>query len=562
MMKIKLKILFFLPVLLIVTRVHAGMYEPPKPMPADTLAIPMPGEVKIDYFHDGYNQTITMRFEQLFDFAGHIRSLTGHIRQSMNINAFDGVDNSSWFTNRNAMEKMSVESFAKGPDQGNGPDQSGKWVITRAKTEGITPGFTIKDARGDRYVIKFDPPGYSELATGAEVVVTKLFYGMGYFVPENYLVIFNPDILQLGENVTLVDEKGRKRNMTESDVANILTRIEFLPDGRIRALASKYVEGKPLGGFRYEGTRKDDPNDIIPHNFRREMRGLEVACSWLKHFDTKAGNNLDSYIGEPGKGYIRHYLIDFGSTLGSAAFAPQDPYKGHEYDLDFQVMAMNVITLGMVVKKWERLPACEKPAIGIFDSWDFDPSNTRPIYPNPAFVSCTNLDGYWGAKLVNSIADDQLWAAVKTGGYTNPEDEKYIYNILKDRRDKVGLYWYTRVCPLDFFEINNDKNLSFKDMGVTDGLWTQDESGYRYSIKVNDKVIAHNKETSQTLVPLQDYWDQVVTALQKQGNAENQLHITLQNRNSHRKFDKKLIVHTSCSANGENIQLLGIEREN
>ena len=346
---------------------------------------------------------------------------------------------------------MSVAEFAKGPDNGYGPDTTGHWTITRAKTEGITPGFQIKDASGGRYMIKFDPIGYSELATGAEVVVTKLFYGMGYNVPENYVTIFDPSILKLGEDVTLVDEKGRKRLMTEDDIQNILSRIEFLPNGKIRALASKYVQGRPIGGFRYEKTRGDDPNDIIPHEHRRELRGLEVPCSWLKHFDSKAGNNLDSYIGEEGQGYVKHFLIDFGSTLGSAAWAPQDPYKGHELDLDFEVMAMNIITLGLVVKDWEKLGPVENPAIGLFESWDFNPADTRPNFPNPAFENCTNLDGYWGAKLVMSITDEQMMAAIKTGKYSDPKVEKYIFQILKERRDKAGMYWYRQVCPLDFF---------------------------------------------------------------------------------------------------------------
>ncbi|NIW47138.1 MAG: hypothetical protein GWN30_21030, partial [Gammaproteobacteria bacterium] len=60
-----------------------------------------------------------------------------------------------------------------------------------------------------------------------------------------------------------------------------------------------------------KGIRDDDLNDVIPHQHRRELRGLRVVAAWLNHFDTKANNTLDVYVED---GYVRHYLIDFGST--------------------------------------------------------------------------------------------------------------------------------------------------------------------------------------------------------------------------------------------------------
>ena len=87
----------------------------------------------------------------------------------------------------------------------DGPDQSKPWVIIAVKSEGITPGFTIRDARDDVYFIKFDPPKYPQLATSTEVIVTKFFYAFGYHVPENFLSRIRRDHLQISPEARLED---------------------------------------------------------------------------------------------------------------------------------------------------------------------------------------------------------------------------------------------------------------------------------------------------------------------------------------------------------------------
>ncbi len=152
------------------------------------------------------------------------------------------------------MNPLSLEEMCQcGPIRISGPDTSGEWVVVKAKTQGVTPGFTIKDPHGQRYVIKFDPMGYPELSTGAEAVSTKLFYAAGYNVPENYLVKFNPKILRVGEEVEF-QENGIERFMNEDDLTAILNRIQKLPDGRIRVIASKFLSGKPLDPLLYENS--------------------------------------------------------------------------------------------------------------------------------------------------------------------------------------------------------------------------------------------------------------------------------------------------------------------
>lgn len=410
----------------------------------DQRTIPEPKSKEIIPLEEYFDKQITIQGEQSFDLSRQLRNLFGKRKEAMNVDEFGEVPNSSWFTNRNGRQQMTLEEIARGPDTGTGPDTSGLWTVVRAKAQGVTPGFTIKDQHGNYYLIKFDPIGYSELVSGAEVVSTKLFYAAGYNTPENYITCFCPDKLRLGEKVKFTDEKGRTRYMNEDDLAKILGMIHRLPDGRFRALASKYIPGKPIGPFTYQGTRKDDPNDIVPHEHRRELRGLRLICAWLNHFDTKDGNTLDAYVTDGERKYVRHYLIDFGATLGSASHGPNHKWRGHQNDFDPHEIFKNIITLGLYVRPWEKLGDVEYPSVGIFNSGLFQPHKYKPQVPNPAFENMTDADALWATKIITSFTDEQIAAAVNTGQYSNPEAEACLVRIICERRDKIGQHYLSK----------------------------------------------------------------------------------------------------------------------
>jgi hypothetical protein len=73
-----------------------------------------------------------------------------------------------------------------------------------------------------------------------------------------------------------------------------------------RAVPGRAVPGRPVGRFKYYGTRPDDPNDVIPHEHRRELRALEVFGAWTNLVDMKAGSTLDTVVTENGRGIVRH----------------------------------------------------------------------------------------------------------------------------------------------------------------------------------------------------------------------------------------------------------------
>lgn len=382
---------------------------------------------------------------------------------SLDTNTIDEVPNGSWYTNRHYFHPMTNEQLFRGIDGTKPPSMDGPWQIYEAKLEGVTPGFRIRDARGERYVIKFDPLDYPEMATGADVVGARFFYALGYNVPDNYPVRFRRDRLRLGDNIKF-ERQGHAAIMQEADLDYLLSKVPRYPDGTYRALASRFIPGDILGPFQFYGTRPDDPNDVISHERRRVLRGYYVFAAWLDHTDSRAINTLDAIQQVDGVRAVRHYLIDFGATLGSDSVIPKQVWHGHVYTLDWDWGLKEVETLGAHSAEWEQMHYTILPSVGRFEARAFEPDGWKPSYPNPAFDNRTIEDCFWAAKQVMAFSDDQIRAVVKAGDYSNPAAVDAITRVLIERRDKIGQYFLSKILPLDRFEMR-DGELRFKDLG-------------------------------------------------------------------------------------------------
>src|SRR5215510_14454015 len=99
-----------------------------------------------------------------YDFFQHTFATPGELKRAPapNANTLGEVPDSNWFQNRHGIRRMTIDKLVRGPNTGDGPSGDGVWTVTDGKTEGITPGFRIRDGRGDVYIIKFDPPGNPE----------------------------------------------------------------------------------------------------------------------------------------------------------------------------------------------------------------------------------------------------------------------------------------------------------------------------------------------------------------------------------------------------------------
>ena len=386
---------------------------------------------------------------------------------------------------------------------GAGPAQTGAWTVTGGKMQGAARGFQIKDATGARFLIKLDGPDWPELATSAEVISTKILYAAGYHVPQNTITTFTLDRLELADDAEIRGDDG-ERPMTRRDLEELLAPYERGPDGIIRGMASEFVQGDVLGPFSFQGTRDGDANDRVRHEQRRELRGLRVIGSWINDADRRAANTLAVYTDER---YVKHYLIDMGSTLGANASSPHRPVHGQAYLIDQRKIVKSLFSLGAYQFPWWYYdPTPLYTAVGYFRADVFEPGEWVPTYPNPAFEQCTARDGYWGAKIVMSFSDADLAAIVETGQISNPEAEAHLLDLLQKRRDKIGRYWFDKVNPLDRFSVTagtaGPPQLRFEDLAVKGDLEPASARHYSYRMYLDEALLGSSHSTTNTQFPL------------------------------------------------------------
>lgn len=441
----------------------------------DDLPIDLPGAIELSPTYDLLLNTF------------HPPELEDPIPRAMNANTLGEVPDSSWFVNRIGAREMSLEELARGPE-GKPPNRHEPLTVIAAKASGITPGFTVRDSEGRVYFVKFDPAEYPNLSTAADVIAKNFFHAIGYNVPAAFIIYLRPGELQIDPQARVRLPGNKLVPMDRDFLLRTLDRAGHHPDGSVRAVASLEVPGRNVGPFSFYGTRPDDPNDVVPHQHRRELRGYRLFCAWLNHDDSRAINTLDSYLGDPGQGHLRHYLIDFGSTLGSGSdhlrrIAPQEPRSGNEYLVDFDDVWKAAYTFGIRDRAWRKVRYLypEHAEIGRIEADFFDPQRWKPEYPNPAFDRMRGEDAFWAAKIVARFTDEAVRAIVATGDFRSRDSERALADILIRRRDKVIDYGFRQVNPLDGFSVDSTGDgtrLRFHNLGEQRGMAPVD--GYQY----------------------------------------------------------------------------------
>src|ERR1700735_118885 len=438
------------------------------------------------------SKTKVQDINALYDFAHNsIHYKSPMATESLGVNTLGEVSDSGWFTNRD-VSSLSIEALKKGARVHGAPQPP--YTVVAAKTEGVSTGFRLRDARGRLFFVKADPPSNPEMATAADVMGALFLYAAGYNVPENYILVGRPEEFRLSEKATVKLISGKDRRLTASKLREILDRIPREPDGSIRLMASLALPPKIAGPFRYAGVRSDDPNDLVPHQKRRDLRGLAVLFAWLNHTDAKGENSLDTVEGEGENARFVHHLLDFGDSFGSDSDIAKNPRHGQEYMI-LPMTWSRMYSLGLHSAAWETVHYPQQmKAVGNFTAAAFDPLTWKANYPNPAFLEMTPLDGYWGAKRVMAFRDAQIRAIIEEGRFQDPKVVDYISRVLESRRDAIGRAWFRQVLPLEGFRIVDD-HLAFDDLAVQYGFSSPSRYQLSWFVWHNE---AHQKEDAST----------------------------------------------------------------
>ena len=402
--------------------------------------------------------------------------------RAVNVNTLDEVPDSTWFTNRIGVRDLPIAEITRGANKFERLDVQ-DWTIVRGKSPGgFQAGFRAVHA-GDPnqiYQLEVDPVDHPQLATGAELIGTLIYHALGYFVEDVYLVRVDPSRITISEKATIRDASGQRR-FNRRDLDAILRQSARDAEGRIYMSATRFHQGQPLGHFEYNGTRGDDPNDIHPHEHRRELRANRVFCAWLAHDDSRAINTLNLLIEANGRKHVRHYMYDFGAILGSATRFAEPATSNHETYLDKDASLRGLASLGLAVPQYLRVPRADgPPSAGAFDSTSFDPVRWKPNYPNPAFANMRPDDAFWGARLVSRFSNDAIRAIVDQVKFDDPTAAEHITRVLIERRDAIKRVWLNGVNPIVNPRLAADGTLTFANAAIDAGAATPGK-GYTVS---------------------------------------------------------------------------------
>ena len=409
--------------------------------------------------------------------------------EAVNVNSVDEVPDSSWFSNRLGKNTLSADEVERGGCDGAvldpaAPDSS--WVIDQGKTNGSTPGFRVRVAGKGKFVLKGDDLSQPERASAAQTIGARFYHAFGFWAPCDSVVYFRKELLTLKPGLTSTDNTGVTVPFDQKALDDVLGKTARRGD-LYRMVASRWLPGRAIGPFKYEETRDDDPNDVVPHEDRRELRGGRLLAAWLNHFDAREQNSMAVWLSvnprdpESSPGHVRHFYLDTSDCFGSPwAFDEVTRRLGHSYYLDFADVLQDTVTLGLPERPWDRTGVTKGAELfGYFHARDFDAEKWKPGYPNPAFSRMTERDGAWAARIVAAFGKEHVEAAIRAGDLGDPAHRSFLFEQLWARRRALLSRYLSRLSPLANVQVQSGNRLCSVDLAKKNDVF--DASRIRYS---------------------------------------------------------------------------------
>jgi hypothetical protein len=380
--------------------------------------------------------------------------------ESIDVNSLDEVPDSSWFTNRIGVRALTAGEVELGAcpaslllDGANAAD--GSWVIDKGKGEGSTDGFRVVVPGRGKYLFKADDADTPEHSSAAETLGARVYYAAGYYTTCEQVVYFRRSALKLTPGLRWKHNFGDEEDFGPAELEKVLAHCARKGD-LIRMQASAWLSGQNIGGYQYEGTRVDDPNDVVAHDDRRELRAKRLLDAWIDRFDDRRGNTIDMWIADrPGPpdtspGHVIHYQTDTSEALGSEwAWEPISRRLGYSYVLDWRDVTVDLFTAGARLETWDTVRKTPgKAFFAYFNVADFVPEDWKNEYPVAAFSRMTERDGAWMARILAHFDSSTVEVLSRTAQFSDPRDADYLDRVLEGRLRKILERYLTVLSPI------------------------------------------------------------------------------------------------------------------
>ena len=311
------------------------------------------------------------------------------------------------------------------------------------------------------------------MSTGTEVAASRLVWALGYHTVEYHITQLAMDNLLVADTARVTYPGAKERKMRQEDLQWLRGRSKPDPDGTFRVIVSKAAPGRPVGRILYHGTRSDDPNDLVPHENRRELRGWRVFAAWLNHVDAKSIQSLDALVKDGDKSYVRHYMLDFSSTMGAGSIYPRDYFEGYEPVIEpFGEIGKRMVSLGFRIPRWRTVDYDGTPAIGRVpvDHSDWDPDLWTSRFPNAAFLRAREDDKFWAATKLTAMTKEMIAAALREGQFGDEKGVAILQKFLEDRRQIILQKYLNAINPVVNPAMDASGALTFENAAVQAGV--------------------------------------------------------------------------------------------
>ena len=480
-------------------------------------------------------------------------------REARNVNALDEVPDSAWFQNRIGVRRPTREELLRGACSAEEmldgfTAAHGSWIIDQGKPNGASPGFRIKVGGKRKFMLKTDTKEQPERPSAASAIGAAIYHAVGFNTSCERVIYVDRRALSLQPGLQFTDNSGITRPFDEAALDAVLANAPAR-DGYVRLQASAWLPGYLLGPFRYEGTRSDDDNDVIPHEDRRDLRGARLIAAWINHFDAREQNTMDSWIASGGPpdsspGYVRHYYLDTSDSFGSEwAWEGISRRLGQSYLLDWADIGQDFVTLGIPTRPWERVertPGMEP--FGYFGWREFDPATWKNEYPNPAFSRATERDNAWMARILSRFDPADLHALVDLGKFSRPEHAKYLAEVLERRLLLILARYFGQLSPIADVKVTEDGRICATDLASRRRVWEKARFRYAAELQVGQRKVG---------VPVEVASDGAICLqLPKEVGKEPYVVVTIANGIS----TYPLRAHLGDQGKGGGYRLVGLER--